>query len=99
MNDTVILLLRLATRISNADKTLGAVTAPAGGSDSTNPFGAAKGGKGWGRSRPRQCFVRVLLQWLYGTYVVDEALLVRCCALNLNLNGMLNRAKGSRFRS
>src|SRR5579885_990586 len=79
----------LATRISNADKTLGAVTAPRAGATSRNPFGAAKGRKGWGRSRPRQCFVRVLLQWLYGTHVADGALLVRCRALNGNLNGVL----------
>src|SRR5256885_538828 len=89
----------LATRISNADKTLGAVIAPPGGSDSTNHFGAAKGAKWWGRSRPRRCFVRVLLLWLCSTNVADAALLVACHVLNRDLNGVLNRGKRAPFRS
>src|SRR5213592_3614770 len=39
-----------------------------------------------GRSRPRRCFVRVLLQWLCSTNVADAALLVACHILNRDLN-------------
>src|SRR5260370_39047712 len=65
------------------------------GATPRNHFGAAKGAKWWGRSRPRRCFGRVLLRWLCSTNAADAALLVACHVLNRDLNG----GKRAPFRS
>ena len=58
---TDVAVNREGTNYETHDKTHGAIhRANTGGSDPRNVFGAARHAKTWGRSRPWQCFVRVL---------------------------------------